>query len=76
MAQYDCKDLLVVDGSRERVLAVLTGSDINAIYDEELLRPPQAEPHLGRASLALRRILPKRLFPDTKEKSAPDTAND
>jgi hypothetical protein len=77
MAQSDCEDLLVVDGSKERVLAVLSGSDINAIHDEELLRPPQPEPpRLGRTGLALRRLLPKRLLGNTKEKSAPDGANE
>jgi chloride channel protein, CIC family len=76
MAQYDCRDLLVVDESKERVRAVLTGSDINAIYDEQLLSQTQAEPPLGRASDALRRLLPQRLFGSTKEKSARNTAKD
>lgn len=76
MAQYDCKDLLVVDGSKERVLAVLAGSDINAIYDEQLLNPPQPEPPLGRAAQVLRRWLPKRLFREEKAKSVSTTIND
>jgi hypothetical protein len=41
------------------VIAILTSGDINAIYDEEILNPPQPEP---TASLALARVL-KRMLP-------------
>lgn len=75
MARYDCRDLLVVDESKERTVAVLTGNDINAIYDEQLLNPPQTEAGLGRLSRAVRRLLPKRLRGDTQEASGSGTVD-
>lgn len=44
MSEFDCEDLLVVNGSEPpEVIAVLTSGDINAIYDEQLLNPPPPE---------------------------------
>jgi predicted transcriptional regulator len=61
MSTFDSKELLVVEtqDSRQKVVAILTSGDINAIYDEEILNPPQPEP---AASLALAKVI-KRLLP-------------
>ena len=61
MSTFDSKELLVVENrdSRQKVVAILTSGDINAIYDEEILNPPQPEP---AASLALAKVI-KRLLP-------------
>ncbi len=61
MSAFDSRELLVVanQDSHEKVIAILTSGDINAIYDEQILNPPQAEP---AASLALAKVI-KRLLP-------------
>lgn len=66
MSRYECKDLLVVENQAKqpKVVAVLTSGDINAIYDEQILNPPKAEPPATPLSRALRRFLPRR---STKE---------
>jgi CIC family chloride channel protein len=71
MAQYECRDLLVVDERDEakgQVVAVLTGSDINAIYEDQVMNPPDPEPQVGTLARQLRRWLPKRLFRGPKDK--------
>jgi CIC family chloride channel protein len=62
MSQYDCRDLLVVEGDEEkqRVVAVLTSGDINAIYDEQLLNPPKRETTTSPLSRVLGRWLSRR----------------
>jgi predicted transcriptional regulator len=61
MSTFDSKELLVVENQdpHQKVVAILTSGDINAIYDEEILNPPQPEP---AASLALAKLI-KRLVP-------------
>jgi len=46
MSQHDCKELLVVaeEQGKQRVLAVLTSGDINAIYDEQILARKREKP--------------------------------
>jgi CIC family chloride channel protein len=62
MSNFDSQELLVVDDqdSHQKVVAILTSGDINAIYDEQILNPPQPEPtvSLGLAKL-MQRWLPK-----------------
>jgi CIC family chloride channel protein len=52
MSSFDSKELLVVENqdTKQKVMAILTSGDINAIYDEQILNPPQPEP---AASLAI-----------------------
>ena len=70
MSQYDCRDLLVVEeeGPQQRVVAVLTGADINAIFDEQILNPPKHEAAPSPLSRILRRWMPKRPADSTKGK--------
>ena len=62
LSNFDSRELLVVEGqeTHQKVVAILTSGDINAIYDEEILNPPQPEP---AASLALAKLI-KRLLPN------------
>jgi CIC family chloride channel protein len=62
MSKYDCTDLLVVEDKpdKPKVIAVLTGGDINAIYDEQILNPPQPEAKETPFSRAIRRWRPGR----------------
>ena len=52
------------------MVAVLTSGDINAIYDEQILNPPQPEAKDTPVSRALRRWLPKRAAEPAKDKGA------
>lgn len=73
MAQYDCKDLLVVDerdSDKNRVVAVLTSGDINAIYDEQILNG-QPEPQAAPLGHGLKRWLSRRLFRQTSGGKSP-----
>ncbi|MGD0835181.1 MAG: chloride channel protein [Polyangia bacterium] len=68
MSHYQCNELLVVsDDSRNKVVGVLAGSDINAIYDEELLDPPAREPEPAPLIRAGKRWLATHLQRDPKE---------
>jgi CIC family chloride channel protein len=62
LANFDSRELLVVEGqeTHQKVVAILTSGDINAIYDEQILNPPQAETTGGLAVVrAIKRWLPK-----------------
>ncbi len=62
MSHSDGQDLLVLDEEdpNQKVVAILTSGDINAIYDEQLLNPPKPEPTAGLPVIqALKRWIPK-----------------
>jgi CIC family chloride channel protein len=66
MSEFDSKELIVVEPSdgKSKVVAILTSGDINAIYDEQILNPPQQEPATGVAlGQAFKRWLPKGWLP-------------
>ena len=66
MSEFDSKELIVVEtiAEKSKVVAILTSGDINAIYDEQILNPPQQEPATSIAlGQALKRWLPKGWFP-------------
>ena len=66
MSEFDSKELIVVEPSdgKSKVVAILTSGDINAIYDEQILNPPQQEPTTGVAlGQAFKRWLPKGWLP-------------
>jgi CBS domain-containing protein len=68
MSSFDSQELLVVDrqDSHQKVIAILTSGDINAIYDEHLLDPPQPEPGAGSGLARFaKRWLPKSWPRDT-----------
>jgi Chloride channel protein EriC len=61
MAKFESKDLLVVEtqDSKQKVIAVLTSGDINAIYDEQLLNSSLPEPQASPLVRRVRGWLPK-----------------
>jgi hypothetical protein len=64
MARFESKDLLVVESQdlKQKVVAVLTSGDINAIYDEQILNPSLPEPQASPLVRRVRGWLPKRWF--------------
>jgi len=73
MSQYDCSDLLVVDEEdpKQRVVAILTSGDINAIYDEQVLNPPKQEGGPSPVSRFFRRFRHSRSADTDKQKKPP-----
>jgi CIC family chloride channel protein len=61
MARFESKDLLVVETQdlKQKVVAVLTSGDINAIYDEQILNSSLPEPQASPLVRRVRGWLPK-----------------